>query len=241
MIRANLRAMNLFQLVELDNPLGGKNSYVPPYALLQADELIDLLNVIIMQYEDLLSNESNFESEIEGIKFPTYKCTLKQIWHIGSLVIYARQLNGILKCVYEKHKKWTLKLYPGHVFSPTEENDKAGKLLKLYRDKVFAHASYFAPKDDPPEIVYGSLHVLLASRTYPSLDGRISVRLEGHEHLNMENVIAITQKVVDKWTKSIQEINDFISSKSSEEISLKTGLSLIDARNPARTYIVKKQ
>src|SRR4030067_2445741 len=124
-----------------------KDSFVLiPSGLTEFDTNITLLNEIFYHYhDDFARNRYLFEhfppSALD--EFNSFK--IREIWRIGSFIVFALNIEQILKRRFEESMKFVSKFDPASanpysnlVQNRQNEIDK----YKYYRDKIFAHTAY---------------------------------------------------------------------------------------------------
>jgi hypothetical protein len=121
-----------------------------PNGLMGVDSVILLLDEIGYNYqEDLAKNRHLLQSTPPPDIDKFYSYMRREIWRIGSFIVFALNLELTLERRYKELLDFAIKLQPdsGVLSSDLAQRRKAEtKKYKYYRNKVFAHTAFGRPK-----------------------------------------------------------------------------------------------
>jgi len=166
----------------LENPFGtlpvisvwvkGTNPvvYTIPRGLSGLDQMILLLDEICHNYYDDIGENRYYLENMPPPNIDKFnRFQRRETWRVGSFIVFALNLELTLKKKYRNLLNFVLKLNPdvdsvanNLIEKRLEEVEK----YKFYRDKVFAHTAFGAPRSDD------NLSMQATSLAY--LEGRIS-------------------------------------------------------------------
>lgn len=210
-----IRFSNLIVYEILPNSREKGSWYFPYYELTDCDWIVRMINMISNTNSLLMKEPENFELLPNLAKHPIFDCQLMQTWHISSCVIYACQLYGILHRTYMRYREELQRflndaLPQDHEPSIREEF----KVMRRFRNKVFAHTSYSKPDNDSHALQMASLQALTASQfSYNGETGAISLRIEGSSgtdsavYLSFEDAMNFTKTMGENWHRAFKELN----------------------------------
>ena len=125
------------------------------YVLMAIERSFELLNEIILFHQfDLNNNQEILEkspsNEHEYRKVRSF--ITRELWRIGSFIIFALNLVGILKREYARIKEIHVNLGLSSLEfhqKLLEKREKEIEIYLLYRNKIFAHTAFACPKKRP--------------------------------------------------------------------------------------------
>jgi hypothetical protein len=147
-----------------------------PSGLSAIDSVIALLDEIYRNYQDDIKMSQHLlqdfpPSDIE--EFHAFR--RREVWRIGSFVVFALNLEQILRQQYGNLRSFVERLHPNTNISFDEMIERRkGEIegCKYYRDKIFAHTAFGAPRrEDNRSMKATSLAYLAAQMTSVSPDG----------------------------------------------------------------------
>lgn len=211
-----IRFADLIVYEVVPNRQGSGVWYFPYYELTDCDWIVYMINVVAKTNAQTMKEPDNFDYPRQSDKHPVFHCKLMQTWHIASCVMYACQLYGILYRTYIRYRKELGKLLGDALPQDHEPSIREEfKVMRIYRNKVFAHTSYSRPDDDSPALQMASLSALTASRcSYDGETGAISLRIEWNSgtdnglHLGFEEAMKFTRSMGESWYRAFKELND---------------------------------
>jgi len=123
--------------------------------LLEIDGIVSLLNEIDEHYKIdidknktiLISSHLHCQNALDS--FNGFKA--RELWRIGSYIIFSLNLEGVLKRVYKETFDVMNEVEPGNSVEYKkliEERKGEIKHLKYYRNKIFAHPAFGSPRKE---------------------------------------------------------------------------------------------
>lgn len=217
-----------------------------PSGLAEFDTNISLLNEIYHHYQDdFIKNRhllKNFPPPNVN-EFNKYK--LREIWRIGSFIVFALNIELILMKNYKELIRLMEEFESALVIQHDErilKRQQEIKKYKYYRNKIFAHPVYGCPKiEDNLSMQYTSLDYFNATMVGITQDGiRIggtSRTVEGQKPPKFE-IFTFSEMVSDfskhflEWRKMYQEICVILQKIKDEEIKCHIN-GVVRIRRPA--------